>query len=94
MRTLLPFIDIFSDKLISEGGPWHPDSYHPLHRACWGRSQKHTETVKVLLDFGMPWDTVTKDTGKTCLDMTSNDNTRKLLEMWKEKEGKKAKGEL
>jgi hypothetical protein len=28
------------------------DGYTPIHRACWGRQQRHTDTVKALLEDG------------------------------------------
>merc|ERR550537_1431253 len=34
----------------------HQDGYTPLHRACWGREQRHTDMVRVLLEAGVPYD--------------------------------------
>merc|ERR1712224_926523 len=31
----------------------HTDGYTPLHRACWGREQRHTEMVRVLMKAGV-----------------------------------------
>ena len=28
----------------------HTDGFYPLHRACWGNEERHTETVRVLLE--------------------------------------------
>jgi len=30
----------------------HSDGWTPIHRACWGRENRHTETVKVFLNEG------------------------------------------
>jgi hypothetical protein len=30
----------------------HPDGYLPIHRACWGRSKHHAQTVRVLVRKG------------------------------------------
>ena len=30
----------------------HEDGFIPLHRACWGREQRHTDTVRVFLEAG------------------------------------------
>ena len=34
----------------------HSDGYEPIHRACWGREERHMQTVKVFLDAGVPFD--------------------------------------
>ena len=69
--------------LIDHGLPCqtdrHRDGYTPLHRACWGREARHTETVRVLLKAGTPPDQPSSD-GKLPVDLTSNSATRKLLE--------------
>ena len=61
----------------------HPDGFSPLHRACWGPSMRHTETVAYLLEIGE--DVNRKGTGdkkKTCWEMTKNQHTKALLEKW------------
>ena len=30
----------------------HSDGHHPIVRACWGREQRHTDTVRVMLEGG------------------------------------------
>lgn len=62
------------DPLIS-----HADGYLPIHRSCWGREERHTATVQVLLEAGVPFDIKSKN-GKTCMDMTQNPATIELLE--------------
>ena len=56
----------------------HRDGFTPLHRACWGRARRHTDTVKVLLDAGVPADGPAKD-GSLPLSMTYNMRTMSLL---------------
>jgi hypothetical protein len=56
----------------------HKDGYTPLHRACWGRAEGHTETVRVLLKAGAPADQMS-DKGELPVDLTPNANTKKLI---------------
>merc|ERR1712146_413688 len=56
----------------------HSDGNTPLHRACWGREQRHTDMVRFLLKNGVDPEEKS-DQGKTCLDMTSNDATKKYV---------------
>lgn len=70
--------------LINHGIPVsqpHKDGYLPFHRACWGKDSRHTETVKVFLDAGVAVN-VPAENGKTCLDMTQNKATKKLLKKY------------
>merc|ERR1711957_607581 len=57
----------------------HKDGNTPLHRACWGREPRHTEMVKFLIKKAKVDPEEKSDAGKTCLDMTSNDATRKFI---------------
>ncbi|CAL1138291.1 unnamed protein product, partial [Cladocopium goreaui] len=57
----------------------HKDGFTPLHRACWGSEQRHADAVRALLRAGVPYDQPA-DNGQRCLDMTSNEATKKLLE--------------
>jgi len=57
----------------------HADGYLPLHRACWGREMRHTETVKMLVEELGVSDTATDATGKTCREMTTNPQTIQYL---------------
>lgn len=64
----------------------HRDGYTPIHRACWGREQRHTDTVKALLEAGVSPKEAASD-GRTPIEMTQNPYTRELLEGWmKDKE--------
>lgn len=63
----------------------HRDGFAPLHRACWGASSGHTETVRVLLEAGVPVDLASAD-GKLPIDLTQNSGTALLLKEWKEKQ--------
>ena len=59
----------------------HADGFYPIHRACWGREQRHTDTVAVflLLKGGILKD-LQAENGQTCYDMTPNPATQALLE--------------
>ena len=63
----------------------HADGYTPLHRACWGQSIMHTNTVKVLLDAGVPPDQEAH--GHKCIEMTKFEQTRSLIHQftWKDR---------
>jgi hypothetical protein len=64
----------------------HADGYTPLHRACWGREQRHTDTVHVLLMAGVsPLEE--SSSGQSPLEMAHNNPpTQALLRKWIEKE--------
>lgn len=55
----------------------HSDGYIPLHRAIWGGEERHTETVRVLLDAGAQPDHGANK--RMPLDMSSNRGTTRLL---------------
>ncbi len=56
--------------------------FTPLHRACWGAEKRHTDTVAVLLEAGVPFDQPAAD-GSLPIDMARNNAaTRKLLKRW------------
>jgi len=58
----------------------HTDGFYPLHRACWGNEERHTETVRVLLeDANVDPMTTAQNNGSTCLDMTKNQGTIELI---------------
>lgn len=56
----------------------HRDGYYPMHRACWGREQRHTDTVQAFLDLGVPYD-LKADNGQTCMKMTKNKATDAII---------------
>jgi len=56
----------------------HTDGYTPLHRACKGNEVRHTTMVKFLLLSGVDPEEKSTD-GKTCLDLTQNDKTKKKV---------------
>jgi ankyrin repeat protein len=59
---------------------FHMDGYAPLHRACWGREQRHAETVKVLRDeAGADLTLPSRTSGATCREMTTNQHTLDLI---------------
>eukprot|EP00462_Mataza_sp_D1_P020207 CAMPEP_0175138470 /NCGR_PEP_ID=MMETSP0087-20121206/10369_1 /TAXON_ID=136419 /ORGANISM="Unknown Unknown, Strain D1" /LENGTH=194 /DNA_ID=CAMNT_0016421381 /DNA_START=18 /DNA_END=602 /DNA_ORIENTATION=+ len=59
---------------------FHEDGFAPLHRACWGETERHTETVKMLLRHGVDPQLKTKE-GKSPLEITPNEGTKKVLRM-------------
>ena len=66
----------------------HSDGFMPIHRACWGQEKRHTETVRVLLENGVPHDQ-NANNGETPIiaaKKMGNKKTVKLLEKWKAKE--------
>lgn len=67
----------------------HSDGYYAIHRACWGSTPGHTETVRKLLKLGVPID-LAAENGSTPLDnVRSNEGTRKLLLHWSKKQADK-----
>jgi len=73
-----------AQMLIDHGipvNPKHKDGFAPIHRACWGKEQRHADTVKVFLNNGVDIDTLADD-GRTCVDMTPNEETKKVLDHW------------
>jgi hypothetical protein len=69
----------------------HRDGHAPLHRACWGMEQRHTDTVKMLIEYGAdalePFcrksrgpDGKIREKCQELVDMTRNQETRKVLE--------------
>ncbi|GAX76905.1 hypothetical protein CEUSTIGMA_g4351.t1 [Chlamydomonas eustigma] len=60
----------------------HGDGFTPLHRACWGREQRHADTVRAFLEAGVPLHEASS-TGQTCRDLASgNIATLKMLDGW------------
>ena len=56
----------------------HKDGYQPIHRACWGREQRHADTVAALIEAGVD-PGVKSESGMACADMTQNEATRAAL---------------
>jgi hypothetical protein len=57
----------------------HSDGYAPFHRACWGREERHTATLRVWRDeIGVDLSRPAAN-GQTCATMTSNPATLALL---------------
>jgi ankyrin repeat protein len=57
----------------------HADGFYPLHRACWGGKERHTETVKVFIEEGGVAYNWKSKNGDGCLDMTQNPATKELM---------------
>ena len=65
----------------------HDDGYMPIHRATWGKEKRHTDTVRVLLENGVPVDEPA-DNGDKPMDSAKkfgNQGTIKLLNEWMSK---------
>ena len=59
----------------------HKDGFTAIHRAAWGKEERHTETIRVLMDVGkVPHDYKAPGTGQTALEMTKNPSSIALLE--------------
>ena len=71
---LVPILAAHGIPLID----FHKDGYAPIHRACWGREDRHAQTVAAFIEAGVPHDLRSKD-GKTCFDTTMNRETLKIL---------------
>jgi ankyrin repeat protein len=56
----------------------HEDGFYPIHRSCWGREPRHTDTVKVFLTNNVS-SQISADNGKTCAEMTNNEGTKMLI---------------
>jgi len=56
----------------------HEDGFFPLHRTCWGKEERHAETLQILLDHGVPHD-IKSDEGKVCREISTNKYTLKVL---------------
>lgn len=70
-------------KILAEHGidvkeNFHEDGFAPLHRACWGREQRHTDTIRVLGELGVDLQLPSQN-GATCAQMTRNPATAALL---------------
>ena len=65
----------------------HTDGYMPIHRACWGQEKRHTDTVKVFLENGVPYDLKAENgvTPITAAKKMGNKETIKLLKKWSKK---------
>lgn len=67
-------IDVVGDK--------HTDGYFPLHRSCWGREQRHADTVEYLISKAGADVNLQAEDGRTCLDMTTNPATLQVLKKY------------
>lgn len=66
---------------------YHADGYLPFHRACWGNTQRHADFVQYMLQSGLVSDpNVLSKNGKTCREMTQNQNTIQVLDAFDQAE--------
>ena len=70
---------LIADSRKIDANDRHSDGYNAIHRACWGRDAKHTETVKTFIEVGGVKFDQENAQGVTCLEMTQNDKTKKYL---------------
>lgn len=68
----------------------HADWWEPIFRAAWGHSPEHTETVRMLLEEGVPPDAIAGPKGKRetllqAAEKSGNEGTIKLVKDWLEK---------
>ena len=71
-------------KVLARNGlarqEFHTDGYLPFHRACWGSAERHVDLVRYMLESGLVHDVdVESKNGLTCLEMTRNLETIKVL---------------
>jgi len=62
----------------------HRDGFYPAHRACWGRGDRYTDTLRVFLENGEPLDR-RAGSGDTLLEVcrkTGNERSLDLLTQW------------
>jgi len=67
--------------------PRHADGFTPIFRACWGREERHTETVRVFLEAGVSATARALDgpggrPGGAPLDHARRMQTKNLLKEW------------
>lgn len=55
------------------------DNFTPFHRACWGREQRHTETIRYMLEQGVNVNIVGGPESRTCFQMSPNPKTKAVL---------------
>jgi len=71
----------------------HRDGFTGLHRACWGQSPAHAQTVRVFLELGVDPNQKAAD-GRTCGEMSSNHATKQVLEAFFRDKEERQKQEL
>ena len=80
-----------AEALIAHGlnpSDRHSDGFTPIHRACWGSEQRHTDTVRVLLEAGVKWNEPSDKGGQPMEMAGGNAATKALLNEWKDKASK------
>jgi ankyrin repeat protein len=58
---------------------FHADGNSPFHRACWGRTERHAELVRYMVEDGGVDVNLPSNEGQTCMQMTSNAMTKEVL---------------
>lgn len=63
--------------------PHHGDGYNPLMRTCWGKTEDHFETFRILVASGVdPMVPTGKEEPKTCKEMSRNEQITHFLYQW------------
>jgi ankyrin repeat protein len=57
----------------------HRDGYYPIHRACWGKEERHSNTVRIFVEKGGVDINLKAENGRTCADATKNPGTLELI---------------
>ena len=69
-------MDAFLRVLLTVLFAWF---YFFEQRACWGRTPRHAEAVRVMLNNGVPHDLASRN-GNTCDEMTRNELTHAVIQ--------------
>ena len=70
---------ILKDHGVDIMSPAEKDNFTPFHRACWGREERHTETIRYMLEQGMDVNKKGGPDQRTCFQMTPNQKTKAVL---------------
>ena len=62
-----------------DGYGLHEDGMSPLHRACWGRLPRHSQSVETLIETGGRDCNEAAADGRTPLKITRNPRTAAIL---------------
>ena len=57
------------------------DEFPPFIRTCWGKEERHAQTLQLLIDQGVDPTVVVND--NTCEEMTTNEHVKKVLAEYK-----------
>ena len=72
-------LEILRDHKVDIFEKSKKDGFTPYHRACCGREERHTETIRFLLAAGVNVNLKGGPDQRTCFQMTPNKKTKALL---------------